>query len=504
MISSLSRLLPEHEHSVLAKSLTEYPPRAIRLRPSKASQPTPMATRPVPWFPRGRIVESSNDRPSQFVEYVTGDYYIQDAGSMLALALLDARPGEAICDLCAAPGGKASSILESLSEVDPENLEGLNLDRGFHGGWLLANEPIRTRMAILEYALARTGHLRFMTMNQDPSQVALRFPARFDAVVVDAPCSGQALVANDKHDENAFDPRLIEHSAARQRRILMEAIRLLKPGGRLIYSTCTFAIEENESQIDFLLESFPGAWQPIQPKSLMPWASPITEGCYRVWPHRDPTAGAFAAGLRLIGDLGLENPIEVTRSTKELNVRQRKHDQRDNRPRGNLDRLKKFPSIKSKVGDSGSSEEVQLLQKFGVQGRLQMKLSEDRLSALSEDIQVDQAILECRWPELLQGVAGRWEPQHALAIARVEYFKPHRTIDLNEQLLRSYLVGQSIVKFNVGASPTSKPDPTATEASQTPWCVATCRGEPIGWMKDAGNRFNNHLVKIGYQNLNVT
>jgi len=502
MISSLLRLLPQHEHSSLEKSLSEYPPRAIRLRPTKASQPTPMATRPVPWFPRGRIVESSLVRPSQFLEYASGDYYIQDAGSMLALALLDARPGEAICDLCASPGGKASSILESLSEIDPNNLEGPKVI----GGWLLANEPIRTRMAILEYALARTGHLRFVTMNQDPLQVALRFPARFDAVVVDAPCSGQALVANDKHDENAFDPRLIEHSAARQRRILMEAIRLLKPGGRLIYSTCTFAIEENEAQIDFLLNAFPGAWEPVQPQTLASWASPITAGCYRVWPHRDPTAGAFAAGLRLVGELGLEHPRDITESKWELPVRQRKQFQRDKLQRGNFDRLKKSVHLKSNTNDSVVADDLQLLQRFGVPVRLHTKLTEDRLSALSEDIHIDQAILECRWPELLQASAGRWEPQHALAIARAEYFKPHRTLELEDQQLRSFLAGQSIAKATVGAltlQATGSFGSTTIDASQTPWCVAKCRGEPIGWMKDAGNRFNNHLVKIGYQNLNI-
>ncbi|MCY2973890.1 MAG: hypothetical protein NTW52_04390 [Planctomycetota bacterium] len=503
MISSLLRLLPEHEHSSLEKSLSEYPPRAIRLRPSKASRPTPMATRPVPWFPRGRIVDSSAIRPSQFLEYANGDYYIQDAGSMLALALLDTRPGEAICDLCASPGGKASSILESLSEVDPEG----SADAKVIGGWLLANEPIRTRMAILEYALARTGHLRFVTMNQDPSQVALRFPSRFDAVVVDAPCSGQALVANDKHDENAFDPRLIEHSAARQRRILMEAVRLLKPGGRLIYSTCTFAIEENEAQIDFLLDSFPGAWEPIQPLSLVPWASPIAAGCYRVWPHRDPTAGAFAAGLRLVGELGLEHPLDITESNRELPARKRKQDQRDKLQRGNFDRLKKSGHIKSNANDSEVSDDLQLLQRFGVPVRLHTKLTDDRLSALSEDIHIDQAMLECRWPELLQGSSGRWEPQHALAIAGAEYFKPHRTLELDDQQVIAFLAGQSIAKATTGVltlHANGSQNLPPIDASQTPWCVATCRGEPIGWMKDAGNRFNNHLVKIGYQNLNVS
>ena len=455
-----------------------------------------MVTHPVPWFPRGRVVECSKVRPSQFLEYAAGDYYIQDAGSMLALALLDARPGEAICDLCAAPGGKASAILESLSEVDPQ----VSQDPKFSGGWLLANEPIRTRMAILEYALARTGHLRFVTLNQDPSQVAIRFPARFDAVLVDAPCSGQALVANDKHDENAFDQRVVDHSAARQNRILLQAIRLLKPGGRLIYSTCTFAIEENESQIDFLLNEFPGLWEPIQPDSLSPWASPITAGCYRVWPHRDPSAGAFAAGLRLVGELGLEQEQDTKELRRAIAPRERQQDQRDKFQRPNSDRLKNSSRTKSKANESDVSDDLQLLNQIGLPARLRTKLTDDRLSAIAEDIPVDQAILDSRWPELLQNSGGRWEPRHALALASGDYFNPHRTVDLSNDQLRSYLAGQAIAK---PASSSAYSQATIKESQPTPWCVATCRGVPIGWMKDAGNRFNNQLVKIGYQNLGI-
>jgi len=431
------------------------------------------------------------------LEYATGDYYIQDAGSMLALALLNARPGEAICDLCASPGGKASAILESLSEVDQQ----VSQDPNFSGGWLLANEPIRTRMAILEYALARTGHLRFVTLNQDPSQVALRFPARFDAVVVDAPCSGQALVANDKHDENAFDQRVIDHSAARQQRILLQAIRLLKPGGRLIYSTCTFAIEENESQIDFLLSAFPGLWEPIQPDSLSPWESPITAGCYRVWPHRDPSAGAFAAGLRLVGELGLEKEQDAKELTRSIAARERKQDQRDKFQRGNSDRLKKSDRLKSKAIESVLSDDLQILNQVGLPARLRTKLTDDRLSAIADDIPVDQAIFDSRWPELLQNSGGRWEPRHALAIANSNYFHPHRKIELSDNQLRSYLAGEAIAKL---ASSSTSSGAIIDESPQTPWCVATCRGVPIGWMKDAGNRFNNHLVKIGHQNLGIS
>jgi NOL1/NOP2/fmu family ribosome biogenesis protein len=211
--------------------------------------------------------------------------------------------------------------------------------------------------------------------------------------------------------------------------------------------------------------------------------------------------------LRLVGELGLEHPLDITESNRELPARKRKQDQRDKLQRGNFDRLKKSGHIKSNANDSEVSDDLQLLQRFGVPVRLHTKLTDNRLSALSEDIHIDQAMLECRWPELLQGSSGRWEPQHALAIAGAEYFKPHRTLELDDQQVISFLAGQSIAKATTGVSTlhaNGSQNLPPIDASQTPWCVATCRGEPIGWMKDAGNRFNNHLVKIGYQNLNVS
>jgi len=388
---------------------------------------------------------------------------------MLALALLDVRPGEVICDLCAAPGGKASSILESLSECDYEKSA---------GGWLLANESVRSRLSILEYALARTGHLRYATLNSDPAQVAEKFSATFDAVLVDAPCSGQALVASNKHDTSAFEQRHIDHSAARQRRILLEAVKLLKPGGRLVYSTCTFAKEENEAQIDFLMNEFPGQWEPIQFESLSTWQSPNNPGCYRVWPHRDATAGAFAAGLRLIGEITSASRTDEPKYSG-------KHKRRKNSEPSNL----------------SGEDQICLLGQFGLPTRLRAKSFGDRITAIADDVPVDDAIWLARWPELLQKFGSRWEPQYALAIANNYYFNHFRQVELSDMEVKSYLMGQAISKTQDGNNL------SADRHSAIPvpghWCIAAYHGKAIGWMKDAGNRFNNQLPKIAHQNLSI-
>ncbi len=191
---------------------------------------------------QGRWLVDPLQRPSQSPHYVCNDYYIQDAGSLLALALLAAKPHERICDLCAAPGGKASGILEKLGT----------------GGFLLANEPIRSRWEILEWSLNRIGNPRFALSGCDPDRLPTELFGTFDAVLVDAPCSGQTLVGKRKRSDNAFDASQVAHSAARQRRILTHALPLLKPGGRLVYSTCTFAVEENEAQMEWLDQAYPG------------------------------------------------------------------------------------------------------------------------------------------------------------------------------------------------------------------------------------------------------
>ncbi len=200
-----------------------------------------------------------------------GKYYIQDAGSMLALALLDIQSDEAVCDLCAAPGGKASGILERL---------GAN-------GFLLANEPIHSRGEILRYLLSRVGSLRYAVTPVRPGGIGPKFSDAFDAVLVDAPCSGQTMVVSGKRDRNAFDPKQIEHSAERQRRILRAAIRLLRPGGRIVYSTCTYAIEENEAQIRWLHHEFPDTFAPLEVPELAKVEFAAGARMLRLWPHRE-------------------------------------------------------------------------------------------------------------------------------------------------------------------------------------------------------------------------
>lgn len=432
--------------------------RCIRLRLDRmdSSLRSSLALDLVPWFDRGRILRDASQRPSQSLRYAAADYFIQDAGSLLALALLDAQSDEAICDLCAAPGGKASGIGESLRE------------RGF----LLANEPIRPRAAVLRYALSRTGNPRHAITQQDPEQIANRFEGLFDAVLVDAPCSGQTMVARRKREANAFDRKQVEHSAGRQRRILLAACRLLKPGGRLIYSTCTFAVEENESQIQFLRNRFPNCFEPILVPSLERWASPVEPGCYRLWPHRDPTSGAFAAGLKLNESV----PNEGNGKKKVILG--------DGRLRQSSSNGQRFDVFEA-------------MAEFGRLDQLQTCES-DRGEACGIPNDAPTEIvrrLDAReWPKLANCRNGVWKPEYLLAMLDRMWFDPNRNLEISHHQARKYMRGEALF-LDIGDSGPVELAGKDTEivGQKSRWTVIHWQGKPLGWAKLAGNRANNHL-----------
>jgi 16S rRNA C967 or C1407 C5-methylase (RsmB/RsmF family)/NOL1/NOP2/fmu family ribosome biogenesis protein len=438
--TSFFDLLSAHERDSFLESNQRHSPRAIRLRPKVAEADIPFATFEVPWYPFGRIVNKSEVRPSVYLEYAIGDYYIQDAGSLLALALLDARPNEIICDLCAAPGGKATGIVERLGAE----------------GFLLANEPIGGRCGVLRYMLSRTGSLRYAISQCDPDVLSQRFANRFDAVVVDAPCSGQTMVASTKRDENAFDPKQVHHSAERQRRILRAAIRLLRSGGRLVYSTCTFAIEENEAQLRFLLDEYPGCFEVVRPERLQEYESPIEAGCYRLWPHRHPTAGAFGFMVRLVGDARLsEGDIDVG-SEPKLSRRPKSRRHRANR---------------LVLDDFGELEQTAQIMEF-----------DEEIRAVTADIPGN--IFEgLKASELVRLVSTRGTtlvPDHALGLMQTEWFNPRFHLDLNRKESSQVVSGKAIA-FD------------GQRASDVRWAVARWSNSPLGWVKFAANRLNNHL-----------
>ncbi|MCE3015941.1 MAG: methyltransferase RsmF C-terminal domain-like protein [Pirellula sp.] len=469
---NLDRFLDRSEHDSFERACQKYPDRAIRLRDDRLARTLPFSVASVDWYSRGRWVlpehgkhrdsgmpvaigtEGQSVRPASFLNYAVGDYYIQDAGSLLPIALLDPKPGEWICDLCAAPGGKASAILESMCG------EGL----------LVANESIRSRIDVLQFMLSRTGHANFITSSHDPEDLAELLPETFDAVLVDAPCSGQMLVAKEKRSTNAWTPSQIDHSAKRQHRILDAAIQLVRPGGRIVYSTCTFSEEENEFQMARVQSLYPDCFKPLRAPELSAWSSPAQEGCYRLWPHRDRCAGGFAGGL-----LRTEKPLDIASTHK---TKPRRNDQH---PRGHhksersaIDELHTYgvfsAEVESRMWNSGlyvgSSPVWQLLDRRPWLG----------IPSLS-----------------LFNKGNRWLPSHALALLRRQYFQPHQSQDLSMELATRFVAGEAIQQATDSMTRIDEPQATG-------WIVASWQSQSIGWAKSTANRWNNHLPAWAVQN----
>lgn len=201
---------------------------------------------------------------------------------MAPVTLLDPQPGEQICDLCAAPGGKTTQIAGRMGG------EGL----------LLCNEIHPTRAKILSRNVERLGIANALVTNERPAALAERFPGGFDRVLVDAPCSGEGMFRKEEAAVNDWSLETVTLCAQRQQQILDCAAALVRPGGRLVYSTCTFAPEENEEVVKAFLLAHPE----FSPETVnAPWFTPAGTGCFRLWPHKLRGEGHFAAVLHKDG-----------------------------------------------------------------------------------------------------------------------------------------------------------------------------------------------------------
>ena len=260
----------------------------------------------IPWQENGFYYTADGEiRPGKHPLHEAGAYYIQEASAMLPGSLCPPKPGEKVLDLCAAPGGKATQLAAALCG------EGL----------LIANEIHPTRAGILSQNMERMGVRNCIVTNASPAELSVKFPAFFDRIVVDAPCSGEGMFRKEADAVTMWSPDNVALCAARQAEILDEAAKMLRMGGYLTYSTCTFAPEENEGAVlDFLtrhpefevVASDAPAVTESREKGLLDGGHPewvedhdrypealreSVKATYRVFPHRCDGEGHFAALL---------------------------------------------------------------------------------------------------------------------------------------------------------------------------------------------------------------
>ena len=256
-------------------------PRAVALRfnPQKGKAPElPFATSPVPWEPLGCYYEPTA-RPGLHPYHDAGVYYLQEASAMAPAVLLNPQPGERILDLCAAPGGKTTQIAGKMGGQ----------------GLLVCNEIHPKRAKILSQNVERMAISNALVLNESPALLSQRFPGFFDRILVDAPCSGEGMFRKEAAAVADWTEELVDMCARRQGEILDAAAKMLRPGGRLVYSTCTFAPREDEEAVASFLARHPD----FAPEKVdAPWFTPGENGSFRLWPHKLLGEGHFAAVLR--------------------------------------------------------------------------------------------------------------------------------------------------------------------------------------------------------------
>lgn len=238
--------------------------------------------------------------PGKHPYHAAGMYYLQEPSAMAVAEILDPQPGERVLDLAAAPGGKATHIAALMKNK----------------GFLLANDPHKGRAQALARNLERWGATNTAITTEMPERLATRFGPFFDRVLVDAPCSGEGMFRKSHREREQWTPNLVERCAAQQDSILWHAAQLVRPGGILVYATCTFSPLEDEGSIARFVEKRPDFELKLIPKrgGLTPgrpnWGNgePMLHRTARLWPHLLPGEGHFIAKLQQLPKITATQP----------------------------------------------------------------------------------------------------------------------------------------------------------------------------------------------------
>ena len=398
---------------------------------------------PVPWIDNAFEYEDSVS-PAKHPYYFAGMYYLQEPSAMTPANLLTIEPGDRVLDLCAAPGGKATELGAKLN----------------HTGLLVANDISNSRAKALLKNIELFGIPNVLVTSEPPEKLAEKFPGFFDKILIDAPCSGEGMFRKNPgmmKDWETYGPK---HYSDLQRSIVPHALRMLKPGGMLLYSTCTFSPEENEGSVKFMLDldpdlevvDIPNRYEGFAPgrPELIEDGTEDLKKCVRIWPHKMNGEGHFIALLR-------------KREKAEETVKKAK-------PR----KEKALPAL---------LEEFMKDCSYPVNGS-DIEIQEDRVYLMPEGIKGIKGLRFLRSGLLLGTLTkDRFEPSQAFAmVLKKEQYKA--TIDLSsiDHRVIRYLKGETI---EVDDLPLKR---------QKGWQLVCVDGFPLGWGKLVNGSLRNKYL----------
>lgn len=408
----------------------------------------PFEVRRVPWTSNGYYY-SDDVRPAKHPYYYAGLYYLQEPSAMTPAQLLPVQPGDRVLDLCAAPGGKSTEL--------GAKLEG--------EGLLIANDISNSRARALLKNLELFGIPNICVTSESPGKLADTFGAYFDKILVDAPCSGEGMFRKDPDLIKSWEEHGPEYYAGIQREILTDAVRMLKPGGYLLYSTCTFARMEDEDNIEWLLS---------QEADLELCELPLFEGAscgmdgqpvLRLFPHKIQGEGHFVALL---------------------------HKKRASGQEAGQPDAKQRESGRDTMSNYGNhKKELVFLEKdtdfFHFESLIRHPFDQNRLMVKQDMVYYLPVGFDCDWKlrylrtGLLLGELkkGRFEPSQALAMVlqQREFANTISFACKDERVLR-YLKGETVA-LNGG------------ENVAKGWCLVCVDGYPLGWAKCTGQTLKN-------------
>ncbi len=449
----------------------------LRVNTSKISKEeferiAPFHLTPIPWIENGYFYEKE-DNPARHPFYMAGLYYLQEPSAMTPASRLPVKPGDKVLDLCAAPGGKATALAA--------NLEGQGL--------IVANDINTARARALLRNMELFGIRNSFITNEPPHTLVEKFPEYFDKIMVDAPCSGEGMFRKNPLVVDAWLEKGPEYFSTLQKDIIVNASDMLKAGGIMYYSTCTFSPLENEATISWLLkerpdmevismEEYEGFSQGLTSFGQMEF-HPSCSKTRRIWPHHMSGEGHFLALLHKKGQAPEEMEEEAF-SRKNKKVKKGK---------------KAGKNAKTKI--SGTREQKVILEEFfsllrgDIAGQVDYAHTEvrgDKVYYVPDANLVDKGVHFLRNGVYLGDMKkNRFEPSQPFALAMTKgNFANCLDFTQDDQRLENYFHGETLAVDDI-----IERKKEAGENTSNGWYLVTVEGYPLGFGKLAGTTLKN-------------